>query len=97
MEQPIACSLTAAAFQERKQQTAQIARDALRSREALAGGARLTFTATEATERNLREIIAAESECCSFLRFDLGRDGESLRLDVTGPDQAQPIIEQLFT
>jgi hypothetical protein len=96
MDQPIACSLPAADFQLRKQDAAQIAREALRSREPLAGGTRLTFAASGDTERNLRELIAAEADCCSFLRFELDRDGETLLLDVTGPDDAQPIIAELF-
>ena len=96
MEQPIACSLGAADYAARRQQIAAIAREALRSRERLEGGARLTFAATDATERELREMVAAEADCCSFLRFDLVRDDQALRLDVTGPADAQPIIAELF-
>jgi hypothetical protein len=96
MEQTIACSLNAADYAARRQQTAEIARDALMSRDLVEGGARLTFAATDATERELREVIAAEADCCSFLRFELDRDGETLRLNVTGPADAQPIIAELF-
>lgn len=96
MDQPIACSLSAADLHTRKRDTADIAHQALRSRQPLDGGARLTFTAGGDTERKLREVIAAEGDCCSFLRFDLGSDGDTLRLDVTGPDEAQPIIAKLF-
>ena len=96
MEQPIACSLDAADYAARRQQTAEIARDALRSREPAEGGVHLTFAATDATERELRDVIAAEADCCSFLRFALDRDGETLRLNVTGPADAQPIIAELF-
>jgi hypothetical protein len=41
-------------------------------------------------------LIAAESQCCPFLRFDLARDDATLHLDITGPDEAQPIIAELF-
>jgi hypothetical protein len=40
--------------------------------------------------------IACSLSSCSFLHFDLDRDGDTLRLEVTGPDQAQPIIAELF-
>ena len=96
MDQSIACSLSAADYDQRSRDIASIARAALRSREPLARGARLTFAGDADTERKLRDVIAAEADCCSFLHFDLERSGESLRLDVTGPDDAQPIIAELF-
>ena len=96
MDQPIACSLSGADYEARGREIAEIARDALRSREPLAGGARLTFAAGGDTERKLREVIAAEASCCPFLRFELDGDGETLRLAVTGPEDAQPIIAELF-
>ena len=96
MHQPIACSLSPANYATRKDDIARIARGALRSRQPLPGGARLTFAARGETERDLRAVIAAEAECCSFLHFELDRDGDNLRLDVTGPDDALPIIAELF-
>src|SRR5688572_801922 len=96
MDQPIACSLSAADFETRRRDTGALASEALRSREPLANGASLTFAASEDTERKLRDVIAAEADCCPFLRFALDRDGDTLRLDVTGPDDAQPIIAELF-
>lgn len=96
MNQPIACSLSPFDYENRKGLISEVARAALRSREPVAGGARLTFNATGTTEQTLREIIAAEATCCSFLRFDLEPAGDTLRLDVTGPDEAQPIIAELF-
>jgi hypothetical protein len=77
--------------------TEGIARRALRSREAIDGGARLRFAAAGETESDLRAVIAAEAECCAFLSFDLRDDGgDGLLLDVTGPADAQPIIGELF-
>jgi hypothetical protein len=96
MNQPIACTLSASDYVSRRDEIAAIGRQALRSREPLAGGARLTFAAAGDTERRLREVIAAEAGCCSFLRFELGGDGQTLLLDITGPDDAQPIIAELF-
>ena len=96
MNEPIACTLSADDYATRRDDIARIVRDALRSRETLAGGARLTFAASDDTERDLRAVIAAEGKCCSFLRLELGREAEVLRLDVTGPDDAQPIIAELF-
>jgi hypothetical protein len=96
MDNPVACSLSPTDYQARKHQIAQIARRALRSREPLAGGARFTFAAGADIERELRDVIAAEADCCSFLRLELSNDGETVRLDVTGPDDAQPILAELL-
>jgi hypothetical protein len=96
MEQPIACSLSAAEMRERRTTIDAIAREALRTREPMDGGVRLTFTDGADTERALRDLIAAEAECCPFLRFDLDRDGDSMTLEVTAPEDAQPMLAELF-
>jgi hypothetical protein len=96
MNEPIACTLTGAGYAARMDQIAAIARDALRSRERIDGGARLVFDASDGTESSLRDVFAAEARCCSFLRFDLRRSGDTLEVDVTGPEAAKPIIAELF-
>jgi hypothetical protein len=96
MDQPIACTLTAADYAARAEATRELARSALRSRERIADGARLLFEPGADTERRLREIIAAEARCCAFLRMDLRPAADALILDVTGPAQAEPIIAELF-
>ena len=75
---------------------AAVSRRALRAREAVAGGQRLTFADTGGVREQLQRIIDAEAACCAFLRFDLRPRGGELRLEITGPDDAFPIIEALF-
>lgn len=94
--EPIACTLSAADYTERTQDTAALARRALRSRQPIADGTRLTFEASAETERRLREIVAAEARCCAFLRMDLQPGADALILDITGPAEAAPIIAELF-
>jgi MerR family transcriptional regulator, copper efflux regulator len=91
MSRPIACTLSVADQAARAEGTARIP---LRSREPIAGGARLSFAAGAETE--LRRIVAAEARCCPFLRMDLRAAGDALVLDITGPAEAAPIIAQLF-
>jgi len=93
---PIACSLTAADYRRRVDDTGQVARDALRERRPIDGGARLTFEETADTRRRLEAFVAAESTCCPFLTMDLRSADGRLVLDVTGPETAAPIIEELF-
>jgi len=96
MDQPIACTLTAADYARRTQDTAELARRTLRSRRRIADGTRLTFDASADTERELRDIVAAEAQCCRFLRMDLRAAEDALILDITGPAEAEPIIAELF-
>jgi hypothetical protein len=96
MEQPIACTLTSGAYEDRTAQLAALAARALRSREQTLEGERLVFTDRPDTERELRAAIAAESSCCAFLRMDLHRADEGLVLDIAGPPDARPIITGLF-
>jgi hypothetical protein len=96
MDQPIACTLTAADYAARAEETGELARRALRSREPIPDGTRLTFAASADTERRLREMIAAEARCCAFLRMDLWPAGDALVLEITGPPQAEPIIAEMF-
>jgi hypothetical protein len=93
---PIACSLTPADLRTRQADTAALARRSLRSGCRVSRGERLVFAADAGTESALREVIAAEQRCCAFLSLDLRRAGDSLELTITGPEEAKPIIAELF-
>jgi hypothetical protein len=47
-------------------------------------------------EQRTRELVAAESQCCAFVDLELSRDGDDLVLDISGPDDAQPVINMFF-
>jgi hypothetical protein len=96
MDAPIACTLSAADYAARMQDIRELARRALRSRQPIPDGARLTFEPGADTERQLREFVAAEARCCAFLRMDLSAARDALTLEVTGPAEAEPIIAQLL-
>jgi hypothetical protein len=97
MDQPIACSLPPADLRARRATIDELTLEALLARAPIVGGVRLTFAAGPGTEQSLRALIAAEAQCCSFLRMDLGHDDDVLTLDITGPGEAQPIIAEMFT
>lgn len=95
-DQPIACTLSMPEYAARTHDTAALAHRALRSREPIPDGTRLTFEPSPDNERELREIVAAETRCCAFLRLDLRHAEDALILDITGPADADPIIAELF-
>jgi hypothetical protein len=92
---PIACSLTAADYRQRVAEAGDVAREALRERRQIDGGERLVFQETGDVRRRLDAFVAAESACCPFLTMSLRSDGGRLVLDITGPELAEPIIEEL--
>jgi hypothetical protein len=93
---PIACSLSAADYELRAAEIGRLARDALRARQRIAGGARLIFAPDAGVQERLARVLAAEARCCPFLTLELERAGGELVLDVTGPPEAAPIIAELF-
>ena len=96
MDQPIACTLGTAEYKDRTAELAALAERALRSRERTPNGVRLVFADRADVERDLHSMIAAESSCCAFLRMDLARRDEGLVLDIAGPQDARPLIAELF-
>ncbi len=93
---PIACTLSSKQFADRLDDLAALAHDALVAREPVSGGERLTFAAGDGIEQRLRDAVAAEAACCSFLRMDLRHRGDELLLTISGPADAAPIIRELF-
>jgi hypothetical protein len=93
---PIACTLTAEGMTSRVALIDELAADALIDRTATGTGLRVRLRDTPEIERRTRELVAAESRCCAFLDFTLSRDEGELVLDITGPEDARPVIDLFF-
>jgi hypothetical protein len=89
---PIACSLSAEELPNRLAAISAIGRDSLLS--VSADGA-LRFRAEADTRDRLEAVIAAESECCSFLSVDLREEAGELLLTITGPGEAEALVSDL--
>jgi hypothetical protein len=91
-ELPIACSLGAAELEERARRWRSLAERALLHSSYQDGVARLRCRAEPAIERELRELVRLEGECCPFLDLELAeREGE-LVLEISGPPEAEQIV-----
>ncbi len=93
---PIACTLTPDGMTARLALIDALAADGLLDRTATDVGLRVRLRDTPEIEQRTRELVAAESECCAFLRFELGRENGELVLDIAGPADARPVIDMLF-
>jgi hypothetical protein len=95
-ELPIACTLTPDGMTARLALIDALAADGLVERAATETGVRVRLRDTPGIERRTRELVAAESACCTFLDFDLGRAGGELVLAISGPPAARAVIDMFF-
>lgn len=95
-DQPIACTLGPGQIEGGVAPIAALAADALLASETIDGGLRARFRDEPGIEQRVRDLAAAESQCCAFLRFDVHSDRRDIVLDITGSPEAQPAIEQIF-
>jgi hypothetical protein len=91
-ETSIACSLSAADLPRRLAQMSAIGRDALLS---VSHEGAMRFRNDDTTRERLEAIVAAESECCSFLSFELAERSGELVLTITAPEGAEPVARDL--
>jgi hypothetical protein len=93
---PIACTLSPDGMTARLALIDALAADGLLDRTRTASGMRVRLRDTPDIEQRTRELVAAESACCAFLDFTLAREDGDLVLDITGPQNARPVIEMFF-
>jgi len=94
-ELPIACSLGAADFAERRALIAALGRDALLAAgvESNRNRAQLRFR-PESRDR-VESFAAAETECCPFFAMRVDEVPEEVRLTIDAPAEAQPLLHEL--
>ena len=93
---PIACTLAPDGFTARMGLIDALAADGLIDRTHTQRGLRVRLRDTPEIERRTRELVAAESSCCAFLDFTLGREDDAIVLEITGPVDARPVIDLFF-
>lgn len=92
-ELPIACSLEPRSADARILRWQALADRALLASQRDGGAARQRYRDDAGVDTELEDLIALERQCCPFLDFNLDRADGELVLDVTGPVEADSIIE----
>jgi MerR family copper efflux transcriptional regulator len=92
----IACSLDATGQEARLAEWQELLGQAA-SREETPDGARFTFVADERDEQRIRELAAAEHECCAFLEFDVTRREDQVVMSVTTRPDALDALRFVFS
>jgi MerR family copper efflux transcriptional regulator len=93
-EVPIACTLRPDALRGQVEDWRALLRHAAR-RAGLEDGVRVELLADTSLEELMR-LVAAEQDCCQFLRFAITVDARGVGLEVRGPADARVIIESMF-
>ena len=89
---PLACSLDGPALAERLAEMRAVGRESLI---AAGPGGELRFRASPGVRQRLERIVAAEAECCAFLWLELSEHDGELRLAVSAPEGAEPVVAGL--
>jgi hypothetical protein len=92
-ELPIACSLSAAELPQRLAEMSAIGRAGLLAAETDASRAVLTFR--PAAFERLAAVVAAEAECCAFLKMKLDDGPDAVQLTIEAPARAESVLHDL--
>ncbi len=90
----IACSLENVELGERIDDWNSLLAQAV-DRTTLLDGLRVTFS-RNVNVGALSELAASEQTCCRFFTFAIGITNDAVSLDITGSEDAQPVIASLF-
>ena len=94
---PIACTLTPGELGERRSALLPGLVAHATAAEPRTDGYRLQFHASAELLHAVADVLEAERHCCRFLRFELVVDGgESLTLNVSGPEGTRAFLDGLF-
>ena len=91
----IACTLEATDFATRVEDWRDLARTAT-SRRTEPGRLTTIYPGGESVRVRLTRLIEAESACCPFLAFEMYEEGDSIRVEVTFPEEAEAMIGQVI-
>jgi hypothetical protein len=94
-EIPIACTLSAADYEQRMRDIAALGHDALLDAGTDGGRATLRFSDHPGVRERLQAIVAAEGACCSFLDLSLSDADGALVLAIAAPPDGAFMVREL--
>lgn len=94
---PIACSLSAANLAEQAARWRRLAARAMTGRDQTPDGLRIGFRADPGVERELRELVAVENDCCGWATWTVEPAAQHLVLDVRSVGDGVAALHGMFT
>jgi len=94
--QAIACDLGVTAGAAQARRWLQLGSTAGLGRAETEDGVLIRFRDEPAAERELRALVAVESDCCRWARWQVRRDGGELILDVRSTPEGAAALHEMF-
>jgi hypothetical protein len=95
-EIPIACSLDAQGQAERAEGFKLLIERALVRREETVDGVMIELRDGPGVRQETQRLTEREHECCPFLDFNVESGEGSIRIAVSAPPEARPVLDALF-
>jgi hypothetical protein len=95
-EVPVACSLTRAGLAKQAGRWERLAARAMTAHEQTADGVRISFRPGPGTERELRALVAVETECCAWAAWTVQASATRLVLDVRAAGNGIAALHSMF-
>jgi hypothetical protein len=96
MTEPVACTLTTTDLARQRERWTVLLAGAGTARIETADGLRLEFAADPEVERELRELVAVETDCCRWAEWSVTRDGEALAMEARSTGDGVPSLHGMF-
>jgi len=95
---PVACALTTAELQQRREELLREIRNAVLEVRELTDGFAYRFPSDDLLLAQLTEMIKLERRCCPFLTFNLRIEpaGRPMWLELAGPEGTKEFLASLF-
>ena len=91
------CTLSCRELQERKQKVFADLNQKRLSKTEIVNGYAFTFQLNMQTEDEVADFIANEKECCSFLKFNVTKHTDVLKVEITGAQDVKAFIDDHIT
>jgi hypothetical protein len=93
----VACTLTGADLESQQERWITLETTFGRGREETADGLRLLFVDHPAVERELRALVAAENDCCSWASWSVARHDGFLAMTARSKDEGVATLHGMFS
>jgi hypothetical protein len=94
-EIPIACTLAPAQMQARGEEIRALGREALVSVDHGERHVTLRFRPGPEIRERVDAIVAAEAECCAFMRFTVAAGDDAIVVTIEAPQDGEALVREL--
>ena len=94
-QETLHCSLSGEELMQRIAEWKELGAHAL-TRENRGNQVVTTFPRREEVSTRLRELIAAEAECCTFMKFDVEERQDEIVVELRVPDEMAPMLSMML-